>query len=430
MILNIKISNVGGIKDSINLNFLANKKDKKNINSVFKLPGDIWVNRIIGIIAGNAHGKTTILNALASIGSFIQLPLRKKNIPTISEFELDAYKEEYRERIFKNMIDDFTSLDLITCNKLNNNNNSIIELELYINSDEESTTGFYKYYLEYNDTYKKSGIVKEKLCFKSSYTKKYNAIFEICNGFESEIGYKIAYEKNIVEELKSNHITTDEFYKKIKFYKTFLNHYNNESNIISADNFDFPEFFIINMLKKHDDYSKIVEFMKLADDNIIALDIDEREKDKPRLIIKYKEFDLSYSDISAATQKLLYIAYSIYDINNKNGISLIDELDNSLNYEIAKFILYVFSEKVCNMSQIIFTSNNPELMNELRRDQIYLLLKNDYNIHAVNFYDFIDFNTNKRVRKDFSFTKAYKKNIIDNFPNEIIKNNIIDDLNK
>ena len=82
------------------------------------------------------------------------------------------------------------------------------------------------------------------------------------------------------------------------------------------------------------------------------------------------------------------------------------------------------------MSQIIFTSNNPELMNELRRDQIYLLLKNDYNIHAVNFYDFIDFNTNKRVRKDFSFTKAYKKNIIDNFPNEIIKNNIIDDLNK
>ena len=77
MILRIKLSNIAGIKDEMDLNFIATKTDKKNINSVYITEDNIWINRLIGIIAGNAHGKSTILNAIASIGSFIDLPLRK-----------------------------------------------------------------------------------------------------------------------------------------------------------------------------------------------------------------------------------------------------------------------------------------------------------------------------------------------------------------
>ena len=53
---------------------------------------------MIGIIAGNAHGKSTILDAIASIGSFIELPLRKKNIPSLNDIEMKEYKEEIKNK--------------------------------------------------------------------------------------------------------------------------------------------------------------------------------------------------------------------------------------------------------------------------------------------------------------------------------------------
>lgn len=430
MILRLSITNVGGIKDKMDLSFIASKSDKKNINSVCKLPDNIWVNRIIGIIAGNAHGKTTIVDSIASIGSFIHLPLKKKNIPNINDLELSEYKDEYKEKIFKSVVDDFTSLDLIGCNKLNCNESSKIEIEMYIKTDKLTTTGYYKYYLEYDKNYKSSGIINESLSFKSKYKKAYSYLFDISNSFESEIGYKIAYEKNILNELSSNNISVDEYERKIEYYKAFLYHYNYESSVICADNYVFPEYFIISKLKKNDNHNQLLQYMRLADDNIRDLYIEKDSSGKQKVLFKYDDFVLNYSEISTATQKLLAIAYSIVGTNKGNGVFLIDELDNSLNYEISSFLVSLFSKKVDSMSQMIFTTNNPDILNSLRRDQIYLLLKKKYKIEAINFYDFIDPISNRRVRKDFSFTKAYKKNIIENFPNEKLKEEILNDLNK
>ena len=48
-------------------------------------------------------------------------------------------------------------------------------------------------------------------------------------------------------------------------------------------------------------------------------------------------------------------------------------------------------------------------------------MKRKYNINALNFYNFTDPITKKRVRNDFSFVKAYKKNVIENFPSSELK---------
>lgn len=430
MIVKLSITNVGGIKDKMDLSFIASKSDKKNIDSVCKLPDNIWINRIIGIIAGNAHGKTTIVDSIASIGSFIHLPLRKKNIPNINDLELSEYKDEYKEKIFQSVVDDFTSLDLIGCNKLNCNESSKIEIEMYIKTEKTATTGYYKYYLEYDKNYKSSGIIKESLSFKSKYKKAYSNLFDISNSFESEIGYKIAYEKNILNELSSNNINVDDYKRKIEYYKAFLHHYNDESSIICADNYVFPEFFIINMLEKNDNHNPLLQYMGLADDNIRDLYIEKDSSGKQKVLFKYDDFVLNYNEISTATQKLLAIAYSIVGTNKRNGVFLIDELDNSLNYEISSFLVSAFSKKIDSMSQMIFTTNNPDILNNLRRDQIYLLLKDKYEIEAINFYNFIDPISKRRVRKDYSFTKAYKRNIIENFPNEKLKEEILNNLNR
>ena len=139
------------------------------------------------------------------------------------------------------------------------------------------------------------------------------------------------------------------------------------------------------------------------------------EKNNTRLMFKYDDFNLNYTKISTATQKLVAMAYSILDSNKYNGVLLIDEFDNSLNLEISKFLIELFAKKENSMAQIIFTTNNPEILENLRRDQIFLILKEKYELNAINFYNFIDPATKRRVRKDFSFIKAYKKNVIDNF---------------
>lgn len=421
MILRIKLSNIAGVKDEMDLNFIATKTDKKNINSVYITEDNIWINRLIGIIAGNAHGKSTILDAIASIGSFIELPLRKKNIPSLNDIEMKEYKEEYKEKVFKQMITDYTNIDLPAGNKLNNNKNSLIEIEMYIKNDDNLTSGYYLYSLEYNKSYKTDGIKKEKLAYKNKYKKKYLNIFEITNSFESEIGYKIAYEKNYISELQANNIDVTEFEKKIKYYKAFVKHYNKDSSIIFADNYVFPEFYIVDMIEKCNVLKELTQFVKLADDNIEEIFIDKNSDGKKKLMFKYNQFNLEYNEVSTATQKLVAMAYSILESNKNNSVFLIDEFDNSLNLEISKFLIDIFASKSKSMSQIIFTTNNPDILDNLRRDQIYLLLKRKYNINALNFYNFTDPITKKRVRKDFSFVKAYKKNVIENFPSSELK---------
>lgn len=421
MILRIKLSNIAGIKDEMDLNFIATKTDKKNINSVYITEDNIWINRLIGIIAGNAHGKSTILDAIASIGSFIELPLRKKNIPSLNDIEMKEYKEEYKEKVFKQMITDYTNIDLPAGNKLNNNKNSLIEIEMYIKNDDNLTSGYYLYSLEYDKSYKTDGIKKEKLAYKNKYKKKYLNIFEITNSFESEIGYKIAYEKNYISELQANNIDVTEFEKKIKYYKAFVKHYNKDSSIIFADNYVFPEFYIVDMIEKCNALKELTQFVKLADDNIEEIFIDKNSDGKKKLMFKYNQFNLEYNEVSTATQKLVAMAYSILESNKNNSVFLIDEFDNSLNLEISKFLIDIFASKSKSMSQIIFTTNNPDILDNLRRDQIYLLLKRKYNINAINFYNFTDPITKKRVRKDFSFVKAYKKNVIENFPSSELK---------
>lgn len=421
MILRIKLSNIAGIKDEMDLNFIATKTDKKNINSVYITEDNIWINRLIGIIAGNAHGKSTILDAIASIGSFIELPLRKKNIPSLNDIEMKEYKEEYKEKVFKQMITDYTNIDLPAGNKLNNNKNSLIEIEMYIKNDDNLTSGYYLYSLEYNKSYKTDGIKKEKLAYKNKYKKKYLNIFEITNSFESEIGYKIAYEKNYISELQANNIDITEFEKKIKYYKAFVKHYNKDSSIIFADNYVFPEFYIVDMIEKCNVLKELTQFVKLADDNIEEIFIDKNSDGKKKLMFKYNQFNLEYNEVSTATQKLVAMAYSILESNKNNSVFLIDEFDNSLNLEISKFLIDIFASKSKSMSQIIFTTNNPDILDNLRRDQIYLLLKRKYNINALNFYNFTDPITKKRVRNDFSFVKAYKKNVIENFPSSELK---------
>ena len=78
MIVKIELENIGPYINKVVLDFRVNKRDKDLKDTTYTLPDGQVITKIAGIIAGNAYGKTTILRALNSVGSFINNPIFQK----------------------------------------------------------------------------------------------------------------------------------------------------------------------------------------------------------------------------------------------------------------------------------------------------------------------------------------------------------------
>lgn len=404
MIVKLELENIGPYTDKITLDFRVNKRDKDLQDTIYTLPDGEMVSKVVGIIAGNAYGKTTVLRALNSVGSFINNPIINK--------EVTNYVDRIKEEEIRSYLKEWGVLSLISTNK-SNNKIGTINVEMYIESNNEYS-GYYIYTLKYDNNYKKNGVKEESLKFKKKYNSKIiKEILKIENNTVSEIGHKIAYKSNYLNDLTGK--SKDNLLEKINYYETFYNRYIKESSTLGAENYIFPEEYIIAEIDENKDLIK--SFINLADDEIKDLEIDKTDIENEKLFFIYKDFKLRYNSISTATKKLCGIATNFYKANKKGGVFLIDELDNSLNRNISNFIIKLYSTKIKeSTSQIIFTTNNADVLSGLRRDQIFIVEKNNQINSVVKYLNFVDKKTNKKSRKDWSFIKAYNDNIIKNFP--------------
>ncbi len=404
MIVKLELENVGPYTNKITLDFRVNKRDKDLQDTIYTLPDGEIVSKVVGIIAGNAYGKTTILRALNSVGSFINNPIINK--------EVNNYVDKIKEEEIRSYLKEWGTLSLISTNK-SSDKLGTINVEMYIDSNDEYS-GYYIYTLKYDNNYIKNGVKEESLKFKKKYNSKITKeILKIENNTVSEIGHKIAYKSNYLNDLTGK--SKDNLLEKINYYETFYNRYIKESSTLGAENYIFPEEYIIDEIDENKDLIKC--FINLADDEIKDLEIDKTDIENEKLFFIYNSFKLRYNSISTATKKLCGIATNFYKATKKGGVFLIDELDNSLNKNISDFIIKLYSTKIKNStSQIIFTTNNADVLSGLRRDQIFIIEKNNQINSVVKYLNFIDKKTNKRSRKDWSFTKAYNDNIIKNFP--------------
>lgn len=404
MIVKLELENIGPYTNKITLDFRVNKRDKDLQDTIYTLPDGEIVSKVVGIIAGNAYGKTTILRALNSVGSFINNPIINK--------EVNNYVDKIKEEEIRSYLKEWGTLSLISTNK-SSDKLGTINVEMYIDSNDEYS-GYYIYTLKYDNNYIKNGVKEESLKFKKKYNSKITKeILKIENNTVSEIGHKIAYKSNYLNDLTGK--SKDNLLEKINYYETFYNRYIKESSTLGAENYIFPEEYIIDEIDENKDLIKC--FINLADDEIKDLEIDKTDIENEKLFFIYNSFKLRYNSISTATKKLCGIATNFYKATKKGGVFLIDELDNSLNKNISDFIIKLYNTKIKNStSQIIFTTNNADVLSGLRRDQIFIIEKNNQINSVVKYLNFIDKKTNKRSRKDWSFTKAYNDNIIKNFP--------------
>ena len=153
MIVKLELENIGPYTNKITLDFRVNKRDKDLQDTIYTLPDGEIVSKVVGIIAGNAYGKTTILRALNSVGSFINNPIINK--------EVNNYVDKIKEEEIRSYLKEWGTLSLISTNK-SGDKLGTINVEMYIDSNDEYS-GYYIYTLKYDNNYIKNGVKEESL---------------------------------------------------------------------------------------------------------------------------------------------------------------------------------------------------------------------------------------------------------------------------
>lgn len=95
-----------------------------------------------------------------------------------------------------------------------------------------------------------------------------------------------------------------------------------------------------------------------------------------RHVVGKKEYALPFEFESSGTQKSLDLIGVLIDLIEKQGVLVIDELEESLHPELTKELLKQIQKSECNV-QIIFTTHDPTLMdlNIFRKDQYWFTEK-------------------------------------------------------
>ena len=194
MITRAVIKNFMGIENEIIINCLASNKIKRDYTPFVSTDDELNILKNIGIIGSNGSGKTSILNAFATIQTFVNFPFRKS--ANNNQKFIEQIKQLPQEMLDQ-ILDDFNNLKLPTANINHSKEDTFISLEIYIPEDKQNISGYYNYSLLYDSDYKKNGIKEEKLTYRKKYnSKKDITIFCVNNIIESELGTTLLYKNN------------------------------------------------------------------------------------------------------------------------------------------------------------------------------------------------------------------------------------------
>ena len=176
---------------------------------------------------------------------------------------------------------------------------------------------------------------------------------------------------------------------------------------------------------------KILEILKIADSDIIDIQLQKKEIDSLNLklsidsksekashvlekskneILEIKTYHQSAPNIafdleteeSEGTKKIFHIILRLIDIFENNKILLIDEIETHLHIDIINFIISMFHKSTS--SQLIFSTHQTNLLDlkNLRKDQIYFVQKTNEGISDLySLYDFKDFRENMDAEKGY-----------------------------
>ena len=328
MFTKVCIENFEGILNRIQFDFIAKSRKKDEQISLYKTHDGIYINKLVGILAGNASGKTTIIDALGTLGSLMLEPImtldyneeRKKIRNLIKNMEYD--KDQINQMIEK--INNSVIIEVQNVSK--SEEDTYLEVEMYI--EDEMLTGYYNYILQLNGKNRK--IVKEEFSYRKNYNDEKDYILDLKNTTECQLYYINRYHDNMLD---LEMINKESLEYKYKYINTFFKHYIKNSDIIGIDIPDFVEdMSFIKFYKKN---SKLMEaIVKIIDPKIKCIKM-KPDNDDEELIYELKTGgSITRESLSTGTKRFLNLVLNAIDVINKNGNLLIDEIELNMHKEL------------------------------------------------------------------------------------------------
>lgn len=417
MLIELRISNFGSIKDEVILSLVASS-DRTKLNNVHNMDEcDIELLKVCAIYGANASGKSHVCNAIGIIRALLVIfSLRdegRRSLP-YNPFKLDE--------------------NLIVAD-------TVIEVTFLFRGPGDDKKVRYQYGISYNQER-----INEEWLYSYPH-KRPRLLFERQYDSESNSpdikfgGYWPKKDARLVEKTRERApflAVASEFNhpvaKAVEEY--FLEHVKLVSPNIAYGESDFTADMCHGSEEKCE---LVLQVLKFADTGITALStdempltetplfrsipkklIDEIKKESgepPAQVVWTTEHEVKTdsgeykarfesSEESDGTQKLFAIAGPIIHALD-NGLCLFaDELSNRLHPLLALGIIKLFQNKELNRNgaQLVFTTHNLELLSPkgpLRRDQIWLTEKRSDG--STDLYSLWDM----KIRKDEDWKKGY-----------------------
>ena len=354
MIKRFKIHNFKSIID-IDLDFSYNERKPNGYNP--KENEEIYYhqanskNKLIPVGAffgANASGKTNILNAISALQQILVF----NNIKLFNQYRLNDIE----------------------------NKNTIFELELIIDKKDCIYT------IEYNE----EQIVREKFVVNNK------TIFEIKNGKinnkELEEKFKLSCINNNKQNITFLKILSQNYQNFIKEATNFYNFvvrkikifYTNQfPNSVSIEQCGFEE--IIDILCKLDNKIVKAEYIKHDEEELInkienkifKFEVHKKKDDEVKTFHKNTngdEIEFNLTEESFGTRTLFSLLGFWLKALKEGEVIFFDEIEKSLHPLLVKSLIKMFKTTQYNSqkSQLFFTTHCIEIMNELRKTEIYI----------------------------------------------------------
>jgi len=367
MIKNISFSNFYSFYEEHTISFEVNQKPSGSLYDIHY--NDDRINKVVSVIGANGSGKTQLIRPLAFISWFIS-----------SSYISQKPSDEIPYKAHGLYVDEKTELSIT-----------------FIIEDEE-----YKY----NLVLQKNQVLEESLHQKTS--RSFSYIFKReRENIEDEFDYKqkgFDLTNRVAKKVKGNaSIISAAYMNDSEVAKKFIDYFANSfhSNITVSGRDNYSENYLIDSAKffydnqaLNDKMNKIICELDLGINSVKINEIEiPTEDDKVQKMYlpvgvhkddKGRGFELPFFDESSGTKSLFVQLRRILPILEVGGIAIIDELDNDLHPHMLPILieLFKFEHTNPNNAQIIFTCHTPEILNILKKHQIYLVEKENLQSEA------------------------------------------------
>ncbi len=367
MITKLTFSNFYSFTDEQEISFEVGKKPPHSYYDI-DLDTGFRLNKVLVAVGANGAGKTHLLRPFAFLSSFV----------SDSAFDKPSNRMALKQHL------------------LWQNSPSDFELEFVLDGEK------YKYCLRANKKhvqlealYKKSSrnysyvFIRERLLDNSGYSYKQKGF-----GFPPTQAEKVRDNVSIISAAFQQNVSEAssviaEYFGRFTFNLTMdgKRHYQEGDLIAACEGIEEDEQLKVRLHQAVYDFDLGISDIAYVEQSVTHKDGEEVKFKMPfasHMSLTGEKFVLPFHLESSGTKALFVMLRQLLPVLQYGGVAVMDEIDNDLHPHVLPVILDWFKHEETNPhnAQLIFTCHTPEILNLLKKHQIYLVEKHDLESEA------------------------------------------------